>query len=113
MYSYHKACGLKTCFHSEYLIRWKGYSPAHDSWVNAEDMHVEELIKEFAEWPIDIRAGLTNSKSPSPTSSVLPNVMSENVFTFNLTLGPINTSPLPPPQVEDPPAIRPTSTPSF
>jgi hypothetical protein len=31
----------------QYLIRWKDYSPAHDSWVNKEDIHATELIKEF------------------------------------------------------------------
>jgi hypothetical protein len=33
----------------QYLVRWKGYSPAHDSWVSRDDMHAEELIAEFKE----------------------------------------------------------------
>jgi hypothetical protein len=28
----------------QYLVRWKGYSPAHDSWVNQEDMHADDLL---------------------------------------------------------------------
>jgi Chromo (CHRromatin Organisation MOdifier) domain len=31
----------------QYLLRWKGYSQAHDSWEPANQVHVEELIKEF------------------------------------------------------------------
>jgi hypothetical protein len=31
----------------QYLVRWKGYSPAHNSWVNSEDMHAEDLISDF------------------------------------------------------------------
>jgi hypothetical protein len=31
----------------QYLVCWKGYSPAHDSWVNSKDMHAEDLISDF------------------------------------------------------------------
>jgi hypothetical protein len=31
----------------QYLVRWKGYSPAYNSWVNSEDMHAEDLISDF------------------------------------------------------------------
>ena len=31
----------------QYLIRWKGFSEAHDSWEPAANMHVDELIQEF------------------------------------------------------------------
>ena len=41
----------------QYLIRWKGYSPAHDSWVNKENMHANDLLQDFETQHQSIRAG--------------------------------------------------------
>ena len=43
---------IKMCLYGhwkkkQYLVRWKDYSPAHDSWVNKEDLHTPELMKNF------------------------------------------------------------------
>ena len=31
----------------QFLVRWKGFSEAHDSWEPAKDVHVDELVEEF------------------------------------------------------------------
>jgi len=31
----------------QYLVRWKGYSPANDQWINQWDLHADELITEY------------------------------------------------------------------
>jgi Chromo (CHRromatin Organisation MOdifier) domain len=31
----------------QYLIRWKGYSHAHDSWALADDVHAPDLVQAF------------------------------------------------------------------
>ena len=41
----------------QFLIRWKGFSEAHDSWELAKDIHADELVEEFYKrHPLAIRS---------------------------------------------------------
>jgi Chromo (CHRromatin Organisation MOdifier) domain len=31
----------------QYLVRWKGYAPAHDSWVDESELHAHDLIETY------------------------------------------------------------------
>ena len=38
-----KGCGHKL----QYLVHWKGYPSADDSWVDEKDVHTPELLETF------------------------------------------------------------------
>ena len=61
----------------QFLVQWKGYTPAHNSWEPHANIHAPELIKEFyQEEPMAIKRatmGTTPTASePSPMASHLP-----------------------------------------
>jgi len=49
----------------QYLVRWKGYLPAHNSWVNSEDFHTPELLVDFQRTSSSIRTLQFNNLSSS------------------------------------------------
>ena len=55
----------------QYLVRWAGYSQAHDSWEPADQVHAPELVDEFyqnnstAARKIEIKVSSTPIISPS------------------------------------------------
>jgi len=80
----------------QYLIRWKGYSPAHNSWVNAKDLHASDLLAEFQRHPPSIRTLSLNktnqcqTTTPQMSSPHLP--QSTTSYTMTALSLPIPTS---------------------
>ena len=54
----------------QYLVHWKGYLPAHDSWVNSKDLHALELLVDFESQPSSIRTLGISDNTPYPHNSV-------------------------------------------
>ena len=86
----------------QYLIRWKGFTEAHDSWEPATNIHADELIQEFykrypkairnitIQTPIIIR---TTTMSTTPLSERIENAPSSLPLADRLT-SPIPSMPL-------------------
>jgi Chromo (CHRromatin Organisation MOdifier) domain len=64
----------------QYLLRWKGYSRAHDSWQDATEVHAPELIREYhARKRNAVHTTAMVQKADEPTSNAFPPSSSINM----------------------------------
>ena len=88
----------------QYLIKWKGYSAAHNSWEDTSGVHAPELVKEFLQSQqrsahiATLKAGLGIVQSPMPSRSSTPSLPSPELYSLDHFLwynGSTRTSPSP------------------
>src|SRR5712672_736448 len=107
----------------QYLIRWKGYSPAHDQWVDKPDITAEELVMIYERENREERPPHRSIRTPrrkanevirslhlSPTYNDYYRFMSSNANTVNtqqVSTGDDNTTT----QLQGPQATFPPITP--
>jgi len=108
-------------------MRWKGYSPAHDSWVNSKDLHASDLLADFKKNHSSIRTLLFDGSSQChlrPTSLTAhlpmsfpphPTPIPKSTTIVLSTQGPSNTQTSSPTTQPSSPMVainRPSSTPN-
>ena len=64
----------------QYLVYWKDYLPAHESWVDETDLHAPELIEEFQ----------------SQSGNIIQVATTSNLLSMALMPCPLSTTPLGP-----------------
>ena len=85
----------------EYLVRWKGWGPAHDSWESKENMHVGELLKEYFEKNLmairrarlEGQKGITSQQCLSSLQISSTHILSPRINSMNSDQGSTRTSP--------------------
>ncbi|SRR6266851_1436452 len=116
----------------QYLIRWKGYLLAHNSWVNQEDMHADDLLHNFADRTLNlqsaIRAGnfalkhqpfpLPSFHQPMSQHDTPINISTPSPTSTLVYLEPLTGMPLMEPHCQNPlsaclSTLHPASTTSF
>jgi hypothetical protein len=60
----------KQCNQLQYLVRWKGFSEAHDSWEPLAHINADQLIKEFYHANPQAICTITYKTSPIPPHSI-------------------------------------------
>ncbi len=76
----------------QYLVKWKGYPDSDNEWVNKNDVHVNEAIREFKNRnpasEVHIRTGTTGKSHipslPSYNTTILSPLMSHVVNAYYL-----------------------------
>jgi Chromo (CHRromatin Organisation MOdifier) domain len=65
----------------QYLLRWKGYSWAHNSWQDATEVHAPELVQEYQtrKWSAVHVAMIKGASQPSPSTSPSSNISGINM----------------------------------
>src|SRR5712672_1410406 len=55
----------------QYLVRWKGYSPAHDQWIDRHNLHANDLKSEYESRTPPRRSIRTPRRKPTDTIRTL------------------------------------------
>ena len=53
---------------TEYLVKWKGYTWKHNSWVNETDLNAAELIREYEQQNQDKEITPNNNNTQTTTT---------------------------------------------
>ena len=95
----------------QYLVRWKGFSEAHDSWEPAKDVHANKLIQEFYKRHPNAIRSITSptiihsiNMTTTPLSDRIEDAPNPLPLVDHLSSPSPPTSP-PPPAVVDEPLI--------
>jgi transposase InsO family protein len=84
------------CNQLQYMVRWKGFSEAHDSWEPANNIHAEQLITDFY-WknPSAIRSSTHINQPTSPTSLTIRRITMSSPTNNSTPLAARISSPSP------------------
>jgi Chromo (CHRromatin Organisation MOdifier) domain len=75
----------------QYLLRWKGYSRAHDSWQDATEVHAPKLIKEYYARKKSAIRTISIKGDDQPTKSTSPSFSINCIAMSNGSLSPAST----------------------
>jgi hypothetical protein len=80
----------------QFMVRWKGFSEAHDSWEPANNVHAEQLITDFY-WqnPSAIRSSTHINQPTSPTSLTIRRITMSSPMNNSTPLAARISSPSP------------------
>jgi hypothetical protein len=86
-----KHCTFGQWKKKQYLVRWKGYSPAHDSWVISKDLHANNLVSEFEAHPAPLISGSTiESTTAAHSSSIISTGSLQPTHHFHSEKSPVS-----------------------